>query len=107
MHSLNGAFLARATMPNNGEAETTGRSLGSWDQTESDKANRSDELVAEQEPRSSVKRLADVTAKLAMHGYSLYPLTDGTLLVTRWNLSKTLPSVNAAERFLQMVGGAR
>lgn len=59
----------------------------------------------EQAPLSYAKRLNDVTAKLALLGFSLYPLHDETLLVTRWNMSRALPSVEAAERFLRQVGG--
>jgi hypothetical protein len=58
----------------------------------------------EQAPRSDAKRLSDVTAKLAILGFSLYPLHDETLLLTRWNMSRTLPSIEAAEQFLRQVG---
>ncbi len=61
----------------------------------------------DQAPRSYGKRLADVTTRLAAAGFSLYPLHDETLLVTRWNMTRTLPSIEAAERFLHMVGGVQ
>ena len=62
--------------------------------------------VGEQAPeRSYAKRLADITARLALKGFSLYPLHNDELLVTQWGMSKTLPSIEAAERFLRMVGG--
>ncbi len=55
--------------------------------------------------RSYTKRLADVTAKLALRGFSLYPLHDESLLVAQWGMSKVLPSIEAAERFSRIVGG--
>ena len=60
----------------------------------------------EQAPRSPAKRLADVTAMLAIRGFSLELQPDRTLLLSRWNMSRTLPSIEPAEQFLGQVGGA-
>lgn len=73
---------------------------------DSDAERARDQAIGAIAPRSHTKRLADVTAKLAIQGFSLYPLHDDSLLVTQWGMSKVLPSVEAAERFLAMVGGA-
>jgi len=94
------------TAPMKSEAETTiAASLGSRDQKQSDSSHGSDRRGTGQAPLGYTKRLANVTAQLAVKGFSLYPLTDETLLVTRWNMSRVLPSIEAAERFYRMVGG--
>lgn len=105
MHSISnaGEAVGRIT-PKNSETETTfAPSLGPGDQTKSDSSHRSGETPHDQ---GYGKRLASVTAKLAMLGFELHPLTGEQLLVGRWNMSRTLASVEAAERFLVMVGGA-
>ena len=43
---------------------------------------------------------------LAMAGFALLELSDGSLLATRWNLSRPLPDTTAALRFLRQIGGA-
>lgn len=108
MHQTQNASAAEMRTPGMGEAETTfAASLGSRDQTETDTTNRTQGLAFEQAPRSYAKRLLDVTAKLALQGFSLYSLHDDKLLVTRWNMSRTLLSIEAAECFHRQVGGAR
>lgn len=104
MHTLIDATAARSAAPKNDETETTGRSLGSWDQTESDRTNRSDETES---PQPYTKRLASITAKLAIAGFELYPLTGRQLVLARWNMFRVLPSIEAAERFLVQIGGAK
>ena len=96
---------AKNTVPRNNEAETTGRSLGSNLQTKTDGIDCASVAVDGQEAQSYGNRLATVTAQLAARGFSLYPLHDETLLVTRWNMTRVLPSIGAAESFLRMVGG--
>ncbi len=52
------------------------------------------------------KLLANCRAKLALAGgFVLHELADGSYLVTRWNLSKPLPSLEAVQRFVEQVGG--
>ena len=98
------------SLTRNEEAQT-GQGQGFQEQSKSNTVDSGAERTREQvigptAPRSHTKRLADVTAKLAIQGFSLYPLHDDSLLVTQWGMSKVLPSVEAAERFLAMVGGA-
>jgi hypothetical protein len=57
-------------------------------------------------PRSYAKRLANVTARLALQGCELYQLSDGTLLATRVNMTRPLPTIAAAERFVALMEGA-
>ena len=52
------------------------------------------------------KALATVTAQLAMRGFELHRMGDGSFLVTRWNLSRPLADLNAARRFAESVGAA-
>lgn len=50
------------------------------------------------------KRFATLRARLAMKGFELRRQADGSLLVIRWNLAKTLPDLDAAERFARQAG---
>ena len=52
------------------------------------------------------KALATLTAKMAIAGFSLHPLADGSFLACRWGLSRPLPDLYAAHRFLRHIGGA-
>jgi hypothetical protein len=105
MHSISGAQCARASVPKNGEAESTGGSLGLWDQT---KSLAIDDTGASLGRQPYPVRLERVTRRLAELGFGLYPLYDEQLLVTNeWAMSRTLPSIEAAERFCRTVGGAR
>jgi hypothetical protein len=104
MHSFDGAHAARACLPKNGEAETTGGSLGLWDQT---KSLAGDDTGASLSRQAYPVRLERVTRRLAELGFGLYPLYDEQLLVTNeWAMSRTLPSIEAAERFCRQIGGA-
>lgn len=46
-------------------------------------------------------------AQFALAGFALFELSDGTLLATRWNLTRVLTDVHAALQFLGQIGGAR
>ena len=52
------------------------------------------------------KALITIAAQLAMRGYALHELADGSLSVSRWNLSCSLLDLAAAKRFLLKIGGA-
>ncbi len=95
--------------PRNDEAPT-GRGQGFREQShfngpDSD-AQRAGDQASDSAPRSYAKRLADVTAKLALQGCALYELSDGTLLATRVNMTRPLPTIVAAERFVALMEGA-
>ena len=45
-------------------------------------------------------------ARFASAGFALQELSDGSLLVTKWNLCRPLPDATAALRFLRQIGGA-
>lgn len=53
--------------------------------------------------QGEVKRLATVTAKLAIAGYSLVQLQAGSFLVGRWTWTKELADLVAVEQFLSKV----
>lgn len=53
--------------------------------------------------QGEVKRLATVTTKLALAGYSLVQLQAGSYLVGRWTSSRELTDLSAVEQFLQRV----
>lgn len=53
--------------------------------------------------QGEVKRLATVTAKLAIAGYSLVQLQSGSFLVGRWTSTEELADLGAVEQFLLRV----
>lgn len=53
------------------------------------------------------KRLATVTAQLALKGYQTYPVTMGGFFVAKWNLTKFCPALEDLEAFASQVGAAR
>ncbi|WP_448172285.1 hypothetical protein [Rhizobacter fulvus] len=57
-------------------------------------------------PADKVKRLATLTAKLALSGYALTQLADGPYLVSRWDRTRELPSLSEVDAFLVQIGGA-
>lgn len=60
------------------------------------------------EPDVQRKTLATLRASLALAGgYSLHELTDGSFLVARWNLTRTLPDLAAVRAFCKLVGALR
>ena len=48
---------------------------------------------------AAVKRIATVMARLALAGFSLFPLADGSYVVARWNLSQHAATLTDAEAF--------
>lgn len=54
------------------------------------------------------KRIANAVARAALAGFQIHIVADGAggscFLVSRWNLSRTLPDVAAVEQFLDQVG---
>ena len=55
----------------------------------------------------SCKAKATITAQFARRGYSLSELSDGSFLVHRWNLARSLVDLRAASCFLRQIGGAQ
>lgn len=45
------------------------------------------------------KRIASVTARLALAGIALLRAPDGTFVATRWSLTRVLPTLDSAEVF--------
>lgn len=52
------------------------------------------------------KAFTTLQARYAMAGFSLIELADGSLLASRWNLTRPLPDAHAALQFLRRIGGA-
>lgn len=52
------------------------------------------------------KAFTSLQARYAMAGFSLIELADGSLLASRWNLTRPLPDAHAASQFLRRIGGA-
>lgn len=91
--------LARAfnVAPTNDEASNCANSRGPEDhQTHSDFASDG----------AAVKRQANLTAELALLGYTLHELSDRTFLVCRWDRSRTLVDLHAVASFLRQAGGS-
>ena len=91
--------LARAfnVAPTNDEARITATTVPGPknQQTHTDSASNNAER----------KALATLTAQFAIRGYALHQLADGSLMVSRWNLSRALTGISAAQTFLAQVGG--
>lgn len=51
------------------------------------------------------KRLAGLSAHYALRGFAVYEVKDG-FLVTRWNLTKHLATLDDLERWARVVGAA-
>lgn len=49
------------------------------------------------------KAYATLAARLAIAGYGLHRLHDGSFLVHRWNFSRHLPDLHAVAKFLEAV----
>ncbi len=62
--------------------------------------------IADQRSARNHRRLLDLQAKFARHGFALDELTGAKLLVQRWSLYRVLDDLNAAERFLEDLGYA-
>ncbi|MCV2354629.1 hypothetical protein LNV09_10695 [Paucibacter sp. B2R-40] len=63
--------------------------------------------AAETDASADPKAFATIRAELALKGYGLKKQPDDTLLITRWDLCREVESLDAAARFLKMIGGAR
>lgn len=50
-------------------------------------------------------RLSALQDRFARLGFRLHPLNGDTLLVERWGMTRTLPGLDAAAKFLRSVGG--
>ena len=95
------------TNPGHDEGPTA-RTVAPLEQHENSHLNCAGTCVGEQAPQASqAKRLSSLQAKFCLAGWSLYPLASDDLLVTKWGMHRTLPSLEAAEAFLRQVGGAR
>lgn len=75
------------------------------DRAEADYKSTDTEIVCQAD--ADRKELASTQALFAMVGVELIPLSDGTFLACRWNLSKALPDLRAARQFLKLIGGAQ
>lgn len=72
---------------------------------EQGKSDTADSATASDARRKAFEGLR---AQLALAGgHALHELSDGSYLVTRWNLSRPLADLAAAERFLAQVQGGR
>ena len=52
------------------------------------------------------KPLARLKAIAALSGVSVFDLSDGSLLVTKWGLTRAVPDVCALAQFLRQIGVA-
>ena len=50
------------------------------------------------------KRLATLQAVLARKGFELHPTATGIYVVARWNLARTLATLDDVQGFAQQVG---
>ena len=52
------------------------------------------------------KAFATLQARAALAGWQVERMADGSVVVARWTLTRSLPDVAALERFLREVGVA-
>ena len=62
------------------------------------------EAQRSQDLRCADNTRANLTALLAIKGYSLHELADGSYLASKWNCIKHLPSLYAVQSFARQVG---
>lgn len=58
------------------------------------------------EARLQHKRFATLQARLALKGYVLRRIDDGTFVCSRWGMFRELADLAAVERFVAQVGAA-
>lgn len=86
-------MVAARTVENKGAGARDAGPLSAFDSTNSVSAGS----------QAAVKRLATAAARLALAGYTLTPLEDGSFLVARWNWARPLSDLDAVEQFLKRV----
>ena len=52
------------------------------------------------------KAFANAQAKLALAGFQLEQMADGSFVVARWTMTRSLADMPAVEAFMQQVGAA-
>jgi hypothetical protein len=53
---------------------------------------------------ADAKRLATLQARAAIAGFELVRMADGSFVVAKWTMTRSLPDMAAVEAFLRMVG---
>lgn len=61
--------------------------------------------TAAEDVDASDKLAASVAARLALLGFSLHRLADGSFLVAKWSYARPLPDLRSVSQFLHQVGG--
>ena len=67
----------------------------------------SDKMPLGAEPQSADKRFATLRAELALHGFVLRRLDDGTFICTRWHIARDFATLADCERFCDLVTGRK
>ena len=91
---------------NKDETQPVASGLGLWTHRNNEYPNSASEPAAEQVSATDIKLLSTLRARFALLGFALLEISDGSLLVTKWNLYKPLQDYAAAKRFLHQIGGA-
>ena len=65
-----------------------------------------DPVTQADDARAARKRFTTVQAKLALRGFVLRKIDDGTFVCTRWGMFRELQNLDAVERFAGLVGAA-
>lgn len=64
-------------------------------------------MTANTTDRPLDKRVANVTAQLALEGFQVHAVTTGGYFVARWNLTKFCAAVEDLEAFARQVGAIK
>lgn len=57
-------------------------------------------------PMEARKAFANAQAKLAIAGFQLERMADGSYVVAKWTMTRSLADMAAVETFMQQVGAA-
>ena len=86
------------------DVQTPGGNPASTEHKTADTAYCAGQARQAQDLSQTDKTRATLTALLALKGYRLHELTGGSILASKWNCTKHLPSLYAVQAFARQVG---
>ena len=92
-------------LPTNDEGPTVG-AVGPLENKQNNKPDFHGARQSAQDLSYTDKTRATLAALLAIKGYSLHELADGSFWASRWNCVRCLPDLHAVQRFARQVGAA-
>ena len=102
--SLGTAGVAPAGLTAAPDVQTPGCSPASTEHKTTDTTNCAGQSRQVQDLSRTDKSRATLAAKLAIAGYSLHEMADGSFLASRWNHTRPLRDLHAVLGFARQVG---